>query len=40
MFNLTEGLIPRGYSDANVKMILGGNAVRVLSEIWTSVNAA
>jgi len=34
MFDLTEGLIARGYSDADIKMILGGNAVRVLSKIW------
>ncbi|HXV60077.1 MAG TPA: membrane dipeptidase [Vicinamibacteria bacterium] len=32
---LTEGLIRRGYSDADVKGILGGNFQRVLSEIWT-----
>jgi membrane dipeptidase len=35
MFDLTEGLIARGYSDADIKMILGGNAVRVLSTIWS-----
>ncbi len=35
MFDLTEGLIARGYSDADIKMILGGNAVRVLSQIWS-----
>jgi membrane dipeptidase len=35
MFDLTEGLIARGYSDADIKMILGGNAVRVLSRIWS-----
>jgi membrane dipeptidase len=34
MFDLTEGLIGRGYSDAAIRMILGGNAVRVLSAIW------
>jgi len=34
MFDLTEGLIARGYSDADIQMILGGNAVRVLSKIW------
>jgi membrane dipeptidase len=34
MFDLTEGLIRRGYSDANIKLILGGNAVRILGEIW------
>jgi len=34
MFDLTEGLIRRGYSDADIKLMLGGNAVRVLTEIW------
>ncbi len=32
---LTEGLIRRGYSDGDIKLILGGNFKRVLSEIWT-----
>jgi membrane dipeptidase len=35
MFDLTEGLIARGYSDADIRMILGGNAVRVLAKIWS-----
>lgn len=35
-FDLTEGLIGRGYGDEDIKLILGGNAVRVLSKIWTS----
>ena len=35
MFDLTEGLIARGYGDADIKMILGGNAVRVLSKVWS-----
>jgi membrane dipeptidase len=34
MFDLTEGLIRRRYSDADISRILGGNAVRVLSDIW------
>jgi len=34
MFDLAEGLISRGYSDPDIKLILGGNAVRVLTEIW------
>jgi membrane dipeptidase len=32
---LTEGLIGRGYGDADIALILGGNFQRVLSEIWT-----
>jgi membrane dipeptidase len=35
MFDLTEGLIRRKYSDADIQGILGGNFKRVLSEIWT-----
>ncbi|WP_461411845.1 dipeptidase [Gemmatimonas sp.] len=35
MFDLTEGLIRRKYSDANIEGILGGNFRRVLSEIWS-----
>jgi membrane dipeptidase len=34
MFDLTEGLIRRKYSDAEIEGILGGNFIRVLSEIW------
>ncbi len=34
MFDLTEGLIRRGYPDADIKAMLGGNAVRVLGEAW------
>lgn len=34
VFDLTEALIRRGYSDANIRLILGENAVRVLRSIW------
>ena len=34
MFDLTEGLIRRRYSDADITGIIGGNAVRVLTRIW------
>ena len=34
MFDLTEGLIRRGYSDDDIRGILGGNFRRVLTEIW------
>ena len=39
-YDLTEGLIRRGYSDANIEMILGGNFQRVLSQIWSVPGAA
>ncbi|HEU5208479.1 MAG TPA: membrane dipeptidase [Longimicrobiales bacterium] len=35
MFDVTEGLIRRGYSDDAIRGILGGNFARVLAEIWT-----
>ena len=34
MFDLTEGLIRRKYSDAEIQGVLGGNFIRVLTEIW------
>ena len=34
MFDLTEGLIRRGYSDDQIRGILGGNFARVLKQIW------
>jgi membrane dipeptidase len=34
MFDLTEGLIRRRYSDADISAVLGANAVRVLTDIW------
>ena len=36
IFNLTEGLIRRGYSDRDIRLILGGNFQRALSEIWAA----
>lgn len=33
-FELAEGLLRRGYSNANIELILGGNFARVLKEIW------
>jgi membrane dipeptidase len=36
MFDLTDGLIRRGYSDANIELILGGNFRRVLGTIWSA----
>jgi membrane dipeptidase len=34
-YDLTEGLISRKYSDDHIRLILGSNAVRVLSDIWS-----
>ena len=36
VFDVTEGLIQRGYADDHVRGILGGNFQRVLGEIWAS----
>lgn len=35
MFDLTEGLIRRKYSNQEIEGILGGNFKRVLTQIWT-----
>jgi membrane dipeptidase len=34
IFDLTEGLIRRGYDDRAIELILGGNFQRVLTTIW------
>jgi membrane dipeptidase len=34
IFDLTEALIKRGYSDANITAVLGGNFRRLLGAIW------
>jgi membrane dipeptidase len=36
VFDITDGLIRRGYSDADIELILGGNFRRVLRQIWTA----
>jgi membrane dipeptidase len=36
IFDLTEGLIRRGHGDGEIKLILGGNFQRVLSQIWAA----
>jgi len=35
-YDLTEGLIRRGYSDADITLILGGNFQRALTKIWSA----
>lgn len=34
MFDLTEGLIRRKYTDTEIRGVLGGNFIRVLGQIW------
>ena len=34
MFDVTEGLLRRGYTDDHIRAVLGGNFRRVLGEIW------
>lgn len=36
VFDLTEGLVRRGYSDRDIALILGGNFQRALDAIWAS----
>jgi membrane dipeptidase len=35
IFDLTEGLVRRNYSDPDIQLILGGNFQRALTEIWS-----
>jgi membrane dipeptidase len=35
IFDLTEGLVRRNYSDSDIQLILGGNFQRALAEIWS-----
>jgi len=34
MYELTAALIRRGYTNDQVRLVLGGNWARVLNEIW------
>ena len=34
VFDLTEELIRRGYSDDNIRAVLGGNFRRLLAQVW------
>lgn len=34
VFQIAEGLLGRGYSTADVELVLGGNFLRVLAKIW------
>jgi membrane dipeptidase len=35
IYDLTEGLVSRNYSDRNIELILGGNFERALADAWT-----
>jgi membrane dipeptidase len=35
VFDLTEGLVRRGYTDRHIELILGANFERVLSDLWS-----
>jgi membrane dipeptidase len=36
IYDLTEGLVKRNYSSADIELILGGNFKRALSDAWTA----
>lgn len=40
VYELTEGLIKRGYTDRHIELILGGNFQRALNDIWAAKPAA
>jgi membrane dipeptidase len=35
VFDLTEAFIRRGWGDDDIRLMLGGNFVRVLSDLWS-----
>jgi membrane dipeptidase len=35
VYELTEGLLRRGYADRDVSLMLGGNFQRTLQQIWS-----
>ncbi len=40
VYDLTEALIRRGYSDANIEAVLGGNFRRLLGRVWAPPHVA
>ena len=34
--NITRGLVERGYSDEDIKKVMGGNFLRVAEQVWMS----
>jgi membrane dipeptidase len=39
IYSLTEALVRRGYSDANIQAVLGGNFRRLLGQTWRGAEA-
>jgi membrane dipeptidase len=35
VFDLTDAFIRRGYSDDDIRLMLGGNFIRVLTDLWS-----
>lgn len=35
LYNITAGLVRRGYSDGDMRKILGGNFLRVFAQVWS-----
>jgi membrane dipeptidase len=35
IYELTDGMLRRGYTESEIQAILGGNFRRVLGQIWT-----
>jgi microsomal dipeptidase-like Zn-dependent dipeptidase len=36
IYDLTDSLVRRGYSDANIQAVLGGNFRRLLGDAWVA----
>lgn len=34
VFDLTEAMVQRKHSDANIRLLLGGSFTRVLTDVW------
>jgi membrane dipeptidase len=40
LYNITAGLVARGYSDEDIRKIIGGNFLRVFEQVWGNGRAA
>jgi membrane dipeptidase len=36
--NLTKALVKRGYTEQEIKLVMGGNFIRVYKEVWATTN--